>query len=157
MRLKEFLEDNSPMGGRHDQLLRWVTASRKKEALELIAPEARHAVGVEVIPQLEDAITNVETLAGLVSTTKGELIHGFKSKNEVYTRLIQYKSIAQSDSQYEEDILAALDEWSEHTQKIIQEDVVPTPNDKLKESYDEDEEDNDAEEEPPFDLNDIIL
>jgi len=48
-----------------------------------------------------------------------EIESAFKNKNQVYTRLIRYKSIDQSDSQFEKDLIAAMGEWQRSTTETL--------------------------------------
>jgi len=119
MHLKDLIEENSAKGSQHDQLQRLVAAGREKAAFELVAPEAREAVKEEIVPQIEESVTGIDVLDGLVEQAKGQIVQGFKAKNTTYTRLIRYKSIDQSDAQYETDLLSALGEWERTTRELL--------------------------------------
>ena len=119
MHLKDLIEENSKEGSQHDQLQRLVASEREKAAFELVAPQAREAVYAEIVPQIEERITSIDVLDGLVEQAKDQIIEGFKSKDPTYTRLIRYKSIDQSDQQYETDLLAAMSEWARTTRETL--------------------------------------
>ena len=130
MHLKDLIEENSKEGSQHDQLQRLVASDREKAAFELIAPEAREAVKAEIVPQLEDQATSVDALDGLIVDTKAQITHAFKTKNPTHTRLIRYKSIDQSDAQYETDLLAVMDEWAKRTRETLDDGKKPGDEDK---------------------------
>jgi hypothetical protein len=117
--IEDFIEENSTKGSQHDQLQRLVASEREKAAFALVAPQAREAIYAEIIPQIEELVTSIDVLDGLVEQAKGQIVEGFKSKNPTYTRLIRYKSIDQSDQQYETDILAAMGEWARTTRETL--------------------------------------
>jgi hypothetical protein len=116
MRIDQLISDNSEEGGQHDQLQRLVAHGRNKQAeLHLVAPQAREAIHAEIIPQIEEAVTSLDVLNSVTDTMVMEIEAAFKNKNQVYTRLIRYKSIDQSDSQYEKDLIAVMGEWQRST------------------------------------------
>ena len=87
--------------------------------MHLVAPQAREAITTEIIPQIEEAVTSLETLNAVVDSMVVEIETAFKNKNQVYTRLIRYKSIDQSDSQYAKDLVAVMDEWRRSTSQAL--------------------------------------
>jgi len=120
MRLGQLIDSNSGEGGQHDQLQRLVANGRAKQAeIHLIAPQAREAIHAEIIPQIEEAVTSMETLNAVTDLMVVEIESAFKNKNQVYTRLIRYKSIDQSDSQFEKDLIAAMGEWQRSTTETL--------------------------------------
>jgi len=119
MHLKDLIEENSTKGSQHDQLQRLVASEREKAAFALVAPQAREAIYAEIIPQIEELVTSIDVLDGLVEQAKGQIVEGFKSKDPTYTRLIRYKSIDQSDQQYETDLLAAMSDWERTTRETL--------------------------------------
>jgi hypothetical protein len=120
MRLDQIIGTNSDEGGQHDQLQRLVAEGRAKQAeMHLIAPQAREAINTEIIPQVEETVTNMETLNAVTDSLVVEIETAFKNKNQVYTRLVRYKSIDQSDSQYAKDLVAVMGEWQRSTAKTL--------------------------------------
>jgi len=85
----------------------------------LIAWSARKALQDEIFPQLEDGVTDLSSIDPLRDEAKETISQGFRAKNEVYTRLIMYKSIDQSDIQYLSDLIEAIDYWAIHLKKIL--------------------------------------
>jgi len=129
MRLGQLIDSNSGEGGQHDQLQRLVAEGRAKQAeIHLIAPQARNAIRAEIIPQIEEAVTSMETLNAVTDTMVVEIESAFKNKNQVYTRLIRYKSIDQSDSQFEKDLIAAMGEWQHSTAQTLADGNKPGEN-----------------------------
>lgn len=112
MRLGPFISGN-------DSLQRLVATEREKLGLLVVSPMARLAIEKEVLPQLEDLISDEVDIDELRDATKDEIKTGFNGKSQVYNRLISYKSIDQSDSQFLEDMLHVMDEWAEKTKRVL--------------------------------------
>jgi hypothetical protein len=112
MRLDQFIQGN-------DVVQQHVAAERGKQALTAVSPMARRAIGLEIIPQIEESVTSVEVAEELCESTKRSIEAAFSYKNEIYTRLISYKSIDQSDQQYLEDCLIVMDEWLRSTKSSL--------------------------------------
>jgi hypothetical protein len=106
----------------NDSLQRLVTADREKQSLLVVSPMARRAIEREVLPQLEHSLTSASAIDELRDSTKSEIQAGFKSKDQIYTRLSGYKSIDQSDSQFLDDLLQVLDEWAESMKRSLKDD-----------------------------------
>jgi len=100
---------------RLDQLFRSSKYERVRQAFVLVSPTARLAIEQEVIPQIDGLVTSPEVASALCQEVKTALTEAFHRKDETYTRLIRYKSIDQSDSQFKRDLLLSLDEWLEKT------------------------------------------
>ena len=120
MRLEQLIKGD-------DSVLQHVASERKEAALLAVSPMARKAIEKEVLPQLEESVTSVKAVAELTETTKKEIEAAFKGKTEIYTRLIQYKSIDQSDAQFLDDLLHVMDEWERKTTKILKEGPAAAP------------------------------
>lgn len=84
----------------------------RKATLSIISPNARKAVEDEIVPMLEEHITD----AGMVSVMEEQALNlvtvAVSQKNESYTRLIRYKSIDQSDTQFFDDVKKSISEWA---------------------------------------------
>ena len=106
MRLDQLITGN-------DTVQKHVASDREKQALLVVSPKARAAVHKEILPQLEEGVTSAKVAEELCESTKEQLDQSFKSKDEVYTRLILYKSIDQSDDQYLRDLKIVMDEWAQ--------------------------------------------
>lgn len=119
MRLDQLISGN-------DTVQKHVASDREKQALVVVSPMARTAIKREILPQLDDAVTSAKVAAELASSAKAQIEHGFKHKDEVYTRLISYKSIDQSDNQFLRDLLIVMDEWLEKTKSSLNEKTVST-------------------------------
>jgi hypothetical protein len=119
MRLDQLIQGN-------DVMQRHVATERGKQALTAVSPMARRAIQQEIIPQIEESVISVETAEGLCESTKRSIEAAFSYKNEIYTRLISYKSIDQSDQQYLEDCLIVMDEWLRATKATLQTDEEET-------------------------------
>lgn len=102
-----------------DSVQKLVASGSMKEALRLVVPEAREAIEQEVVPLIEDMVTTSEVLRELVEDVQSKISTGFKIKDETYTRLIRYKSIDQSDDQFEKALDDALHDWSLKTRKLL--------------------------------------
>lgn len=113
MRLDQMIEGN-------DTVLRHVASEREKNALVVVSPMARQAIKKEILPQLEESINDAADIDDLTEQTKEAIEAGFQAKNPVYTRLISYKSIDQSDSQYLADLLTVMDEWARKTKESLE-------------------------------------
>lgn len=105
MRLDEMLKGN-------DVVQRHLAAERSAAGI-VVSPMARKAIEEEVLPQLEAAVSDADAVDDLVKSAKDDIDEAFKGKTPTYTRLVSYKSIDQSDSQYLEDLLRVLDEWGQ--------------------------------------------
>lgn len=112
MRLEELLKGND--------VVQQHLAAERVAALLVVSPLARKAIEQEVIPQLESGISSISDVDNIVSSTKDEIESAFKTKSQVYTRLISYKSIDQSDNQYLTDLLRVLDEWATSTKNTLE-------------------------------------
>lgn len=118
MRLGQLISGN-------DAVQQHVASEREKQALMAVSPMARKAIEREILPQIEDGVTSASAAKGLAESTKAQIEYSFKHKDEVYTRLIGYKSIDQSDTQYLRDLLVVMDEWAEKTESHLSETKVP--------------------------------
>jgi len=114
MRLEQLIQGD-------DSVQQHVASEREKHALEAVSPMARRAIEKEVLPQLDDSVTSAKDIEELAKSTKDDIEAAFKAKSEIYTRLIQYKSIDQSDDQFLDDLMHVMDEWAEKTQKVLEE------------------------------------
>lgn len=112
MRLGPLIEGN-------DTVLKHVASEREKNALVMVSPMAREAIKKEILPQLEESITSVNAIDELAEQTKDAIEVGFQQKSPVYTRLIGYKSIDQSDTQFLQDLLHVMDEWGRKTKETL--------------------------------------
>jgi hypothetical protein len=104
VRLEQFIQGN-------DDVQQHVASEREKNALVAVSPLARKAIKQEILPQIEESVISVESAEDLCNSTKRSIEAAFSFKNQIYTRLIQYKSIDQSDSQFLDDLLMVMDEW----------------------------------------------
>jgi len=105
-----------------DSLQQHLASERDKNALLIaVSPLARKAIEKEILPQLNEAVVDVKVVGELCETTKQDIETAFKNKSEIYTRLIQYKSIDQSDIQFLKDLLYVMDEWSRKTRRLLEE------------------------------------
>jgi len=107
MRVGDFFDDD-----RH-------VAVQASLGVKLVSPLARKAFQQEILPQIEEMVSDKETADGLFAETYSLLDAAFKNKNESYTRLIQYKGIDQSDASFLSDLLYSLTEWYENTRKLF--------------------------------------
>lgn len=110
-----------------DSVQQHVASEREKAALLAVSPLARKAIEKEVVPQLDESVSSAKAVDELAEETKKEIEAAFKSKTEIYTRLIQYKSIDQSDSQFLDDLLHVMDEWATKTKKTLEEGAPAEP------------------------------
>lgn len=115
MRVDQLIQGN-------DEVQQHVASEREKQALEAVSPMARKAIRQEILPQIEESVISAESAEDLCNSTKRSIEAAFSFKNELYTRLIQYKSIDQSDAQFLEDLLLVMDEWLRGTKAHLQED-----------------------------------
>jgi len=113
MRLEQFIQGD-------DSVQQHVASEREKAALLAVSPMARKAIEMEVLPQLNEAVTSVDAIDELAKTTKEEIEAAFKGKTEIYTRLIGYKSIDQSDDQFLDDLLHVMDEWATKGKNLLE-------------------------------------
>lgn len=104
MRLEELIKGN-------DEVQQHVASEREKKALVAVSPMARKAIRQEILPQIEESVISVESAEDLCDSTKRSIEAAFSFKNEIYNRLIQYKTIDQSDTQFLDDLLLVMDEW----------------------------------------------
>lgn len=107
-----------PLISGNDSLQRLVAGGR--EALLVVSPKARAAIRAEILPQVEDGIFSIESLDELLVSTKQAIDAAFSAKTPIYTRLVSYKSIDQSDSQFLEDLLYVMDEWARHQRSALE-------------------------------------
>jgi len=163
LRLDELISGN-------DIVQRHVAEERAKEAL-LVSSYAREAVEREILPQIEEGVSSPSTVDELCDSTKAAIEQAFRAKNQVYTRLISYKSIDQGDSQYLNDLLAVLDEWGRRTRetltggadddavKLKSEVGVKVKNDAGVEveviNADEEVESEEVDDDPPYDIRNL--
>jgi hypothetical protein len=111
MRLDAMLKGN-------DVVQRHLAAERSAAGI-IVSPMARKAIEEEVLPQLEAGLVDATAVDGIVNSAKSDVEQAFKDKTTTYTRLVSYKSIDQSDSQYLEDLLRVLDEWAARTKTTL--------------------------------------
>jgi len=104
MRLEQFIQGN-------DEVQQHVASEREKSALEAVSPMAREAIRKEILPQIEESVVSVDSAVDMCASTKRSIEAAFSYKNEIYTRLIQYKGIDQSDQQFLANLLIVMDEW----------------------------------------------
>jgi len=114
MRLEQLIQGD-------DSVQQHVASEREKAALVAVSPMARKAIEKEVLPQLDAHVTSSESVDELGEQTKKDIEAAFKGKTEIYTRLIQYKSIDQSDAQFLDDLIHVMDEWVAKSKKILDE------------------------------------
>jgi hypothetical protein len=84
----------------------------RKATLSIISPNARKAVEDEIVPMLEEQITNADMIAVMEEQALNLVTVAVTQKNESYTRLIRYKSIDQSDTQFFDDVKKSISEWA---------------------------------------------
>jgi hypothetical protein len=96
--------------------------AQERQALLAISPMARSAIEREILPQIESGVTGPAAVDSLRDSTKAEIERAFRAKDPVYTRLISYKSIDQSDTQYLSDLLTVMDEWATKTRDTLGDD-----------------------------------
>ena len=113
MRLEQLIEGN-------DSVQQHVASERQKNALVAVSPMARRAIKQEILPQIEESVLSVDSVDDLGNSTKRSIEAAFSYKNEIYTRLINYKGIDQSDDQFLEDLLVVMDEWMRNTKALLQ-------------------------------------
>jgi len=104
MRLEQLIQGN-------DEVQQHVASEREKQGLTAVSPMARQAIKQEILPQIEESVMSVESAEDLCSSTKRSIEAAFSYKNEIYTRLISYKGIDQSDQQFLADLMIVMDEW----------------------------------------------
>ena len=104
MRLEQFIQGN-------DEVQQHVASEREKNALLAVSPLARKAIKQEILPQIEESVISFEVAEDLCNSTKRSIEAAFSFKNEIYIRLVQYKSIEQGDTQFLDDLLIVMDEW----------------------------------------------
>lgn len=112
MRLEQLIQGD-------DSVQRHVASEREKQALVAVSPMARKAIKQEILPQIEESVISVEGAEELCEETKRAIEAAFSYKNELYTRLIQYKGIDQSDTQFCDDLLVVMDEWLRGTKATL--------------------------------------
>lgn len=112
MRLEQLIEGN-------DSVQQHVASERQKNALVAVSPMARRAIKQEILPQIEESVLSIESVDDLGDSTKRSIEAAFSYKNEIYTRLISYKGIDQSDNQFLEDLLVVMDEWMRNTKATL--------------------------------------
>lgn len=112
MRLDQLIKGN-------DEVQQHVASEREKQALVAVSPLARKAIKQEILPQITESVMSVESAEDLCNSTKRSIEAAFSFKNQIYTRLIQYKSIDQSDTQFLEDLLIVMDEWLRNTKATL--------------------------------------
>jgi len=103
MHLKDFLESDATLG------------DSPKVGFISVAVEARRAFQEEILPGAEH-LDSAEGLNGFVNDVVLALEAARKSKDNLYIRLIRYKSIDQTDDRYFDDIQTVLHQWSEQWQ-----------------------------------------
>jgi hypothetical protein len=115
VRLDQLLEGN-------DSVQQHVASEREKQALIAVSPMARRAIKQEILPQIEESVISVDSVEEMGNSTKRSIEAAFSYKNEVYTRLISYKGIDQSDPQFLDDLLVVMDEWMRNTKAALEAD-----------------------------------
>jgi hypothetical protein len=103
-----------------DSVQQHVASEREKQGLLAVSPMARKAIKQEILPQIEESVISVEGAEDLCAETKQAIEAAFSYKNQLYTRLIQYKGIEQSDSQFCSDLLVVMDEWLRKTKATLE-------------------------------------
>jgi len=119
MRLEQFIQG--------DDSVQQHIASERAALLVAVSPMARKAIEKEILPQIEEMVTSVEVVGELCEEIKKDIQTAFKGKTEIYTRLIQYKSIDQSDDQFLDDLIHVMDEWATKTKNVLQGDGPAEP------------------------------
>jgi hypothetical protein len=114
MRLDDLLKGN-------DEVQRHLAAERA--AGLVVSPLAREAIEREVLPQLEAGVSSTKDIDDLLRFAKNSVTNAFKTKTTSYSRLVSYKSIDQSDSQFLDDLLQVLDEWATSSHNLLAEDA----------------------------------
>jgi hypothetical protein len=104
----------------NDSVQQHVASEREKQALVAVSPMARRAIQQEIIPQLDESVLSADGVDELGSSAKRSIEAAFSYKNELYTRLIQYKTIDQSDTQFLDDLLIVMDEWVRNTKAVLE-------------------------------------
>lgn len=104
----------------NDTVQRHLAQEREKAALLVVSPYARETVEREILPQIEENVSDPSMVDDLRDSTKASIEQAFRAKNQVYTRLVSYKSIDQGDQQYLHDLLAVLDEWARKTRGTLE-------------------------------------
>lgn len=113
MRLEQLIEGN-------DEVQQHVASEREKQGLTAVSPMARLAIEKEILPQIEESVISEESAEDMCASTKRSIEAAFSYKNEIYTRLISYKGIDQSDQQFLSDLLIVMDEWLRSTKATIE-------------------------------------
>lgn len=113
MKLDQLIQGN-------EVVQRHVAAERQKQALTAVSPMARRAIHLEILPQIEEGITSIDGAEEISKSTKQSIQEAFSFKNEIYTRLISYKSIDQSDQQFLDDLFIVMDEWLRSTKATLE-------------------------------------
>lgn len=103
-----------------DSVQQHVASERQKQGLVAVSSMARRAIKQEILPQIEESVISADSAEELCQETKRAIEAAFSYKNDIYTRLIQYKSIDQSDTQFLEDLLLCMDEWLRQTKATIE-------------------------------------
>lgn len=124
----------------NDDVQRHVASDREKQALITVSPMARRAIKLEVLPQIEESVFSVDSAEEMCADTKRAIEAAFSYKNPLYTRLVSYKGIEQSDNQYLADLMVVMDEWLRATKAGLEEGA--------EEKDDEDEDETKAEAAP---------
>jgi len=104
VRLEQLIDGN-------DEVQQHVAAERRKQGLTAVSPMARRAIEKEILPQIEESVISAESAEDLCASTKRSIEAAFSYKNEIYTRLVSYKGIDQSDQQFLADLVIVMDEW----------------------------------------------
>ena len=125
MRLEQLITGN-------DQVQQCVASEQSKEAVLAIAPAARRAVQLEILPQIEENVVSSAAAKELCEDTKKAVEAAFKTKDARYTRLITHKGIEQGDGQYMNDLLLVLDEWLRNTLQTHEEARKSTQDDNIE-------------------------
>jgi len=112
MRLEQFIQGD-------DSVQQHVASERERTALLAVSPMARKAIKAEILPQIEESVLSVGGAEDLCEETKRAIEAAFSFKNEIYTRLVQYKTIDQSDEQFCDDLLIVMDEWLRGTKATL--------------------------------------
>lgn len=95
----------------NDEVQQHVASERQKQGLVAVSPMARKAIRLEILPQIEESVFSVKAAEDMCADTKRAIEAAFSYKNPLYTRLISYKGIEQSDGQFLTDLKVVMDEW----------------------------------------------
>jgi hypothetical protein len=103
----------------NDSVRQLVATEHEKSALTIVSPYARAAIHKEILPQVEGGANSKSDIQELHEHMVKGIETAFRTKSPIYTGLIKYKSIDQSDDQFQTDLILVLDEWKVKTEKLL--------------------------------------